>query len=51
MEVSDQLHAPATLPPDKEPLVPLDRMRGGPQSHSGRGGEQKISHPRQGIEL
>jgi len=23
MEVSGQIHAPATLPPEKEPLVPL----------------------------
>jgi len=23
MEVSDQLHAPAALPPAKEPLVPI----------------------------
>jgi len=35
MEVSDQLHAPAALPPEKEP--------GGPQSRSGRGGEEKNS--------
>jgi len=24
MEVSDQLHAPAALPPGKGPLVPID---------------------------
>jgi hypothetical protein len=37
MEVSGQLHAPAALPPGKEPLVPM----GGPQSHPGHGGEDK----------
>jgi hypothetical protein len=42
MEVSGQLHAPAALPPGKEPLVP--------QSRSGRGGEEKNSHPPPGIE-
>jgi hypothetical protein len=43
MEVSDQLHAPAALLPGKEPLVLLDRGLGGPQSRSGRGGEEKNS--------
>jgi len=38
MEVSGQLHAPAALPPGKEPWYPLDRRLGGPQSRSGRGG-------------
>jgi hypothetical protein len=43
MEVSGQLHVPAALLPGKEPLVYLlDRRLGGPQSHSGRGGEEKI---------
>jgi hypothetical protein len=32
MEVSGQLHPPATLPLEKELLVPLDRKLGGPQS-------------------
>jgi len=32
MEVSGQLHAPVALPPVKEPLVPLDRGLGGPQT-------------------
>jgi hypothetical protein len=47
MEMSDQLHAPAALPPGKEPL---DRRLGGPQSRSGRGGEEKIPSPPPGIE-
>jgi hypothetical protein len=34
MEVSGQLHAPAALPPGKEP-----------QSRSGQGGEEKNSQP------
>jgi hypothetical protein len=42
MEVSGQLHAPAALPPAKE-LV-------GPQSRSGRSGEEKNSQPPPGIE-
>jgi hypothetical protein len=41
MEVSGQLHAPAALPPGKSPWYPLDRRLGGPQSRSGRGGEEK----------
>jgi hypothetical protein len=40
--VSGQLHAPAALLPRKEPPVPLDRRLGGPQSRSGRRGEEKI---------
>jgi hypothetical protein len=36
MEMSGQLHAPAALPPGKEPRYPLDRTLGGPQSRSGR---------------
>jgi len=49
MEVSGQLHAPAALPPGTEPY-PLDRRLGGPQSHSGRGGEEKNSQPPPEIE-
>jgi hypothetical protein len=45
MEVSGQIHVPATLPPGKEPLVPI-----GPQSRSARGGEEKNSQPTSGIE-
>jgi hypothetical protein len=51
MEVSGQLHAPAALPQGKSPRYPLDRRLGGPQSRSGRGGEEKNSQPPQGIEL
>jgi hypothetical protein len=43
MEVSGQLHAPATLLPGKKPRHPLDRRLGGSQSRSGRGGEEKNS--------
>jgi hypothetical protein len=41
--MSGQLHAPATLPPGKEPWYPLDRKLGGPQSCSGHGGEEETS--------
>jgi hypothetical protein len=41
MEVSGELHTPATLPQRKEPpWYALDRRLGGPQSHSGCGGEE-----------
>jgi hypothetical protein len=46
MGVSGQLHAPAALPPGKEPLVPIGYEAGWAQSQSGRGGEEKNSHPR-----
>jgi L-alanine-DL-glutamate epimerase-like enolase superfamily enzyme len=36
MEVSGHLHAPAALPPEKEPWYPFYRMLGGPQSWSVR---------------
>jgi hypothetical protein len=46
MEMSGQLHAPAALPPEKEPWYPLDRRLGGPQSRSRHsGGEEKNSQP------
>jgi hypothetical protein len=50
MEVSGQLHAPAALLQGKRPWYPLDRSLGGPQGRSGRGGEEKNSHPPPGIE-
>jgi hypothetical protein len=50
MEVSGQLHAPAALPPGKDPQYALDRRLGGPQSRSGRGGEEKNSQYPPGIE-
>jgi hypothetical protein len=43
MEVSGQLHVPAALPPRKGPLDPFYRRLGGPQSQSGRSGEEKNS--------
>jgi hypothetical protein len=46
MEVSGQLHTPVALPPGKEHWYQLDRRLGGPQSRSGRGGEEKNSQPR-----
>jgi hypothetical protein len=49
MEVSGQLHAPAALPQGKSPWYPFDRL-GGPQSRSGRGGEEKNSQPPPEIE-
>jgi hypothetical protein len=50
MEVSCQLHAPAALPPGKEPRYPLYGRLGGPQSRSGRSGEKKNSQPLSGLE-
>jgi hypothetical protein len=50
MEVSGQFHTPAASPPGKDPLVPIGRRLGGPQSHSGRGGDEKNSQPPAGIE-
>jgi hypothetical protein len=43
MDVSSQPHAPAALIPGKERLLPIGRRLGGPQSRSGRGGEEKNS--------
>jgi len=34
----------------KSPWYPLDRRLGGPQSRSGRGGEEKNSQPLPGLE-
>jgi hypothetical protein len=45
MEVSGQLHAPAALPPGEDPWHPLNWRLGGPQSRSGRGGEEKNTQP------
>jgi hypothetical protein len=50
MEVTGQLHAPAALPPGKDPGYLIDRRLGGPQSRSGRGGEEKNSQPLPGLE-
>jgi hypothetical protein len=43
MEVSGQLHAPAAVPQGKRLWYPLDRWLDGPQSRSGRAGEEKNS--------
>jgi hypothetical protein len=40
--VSGQLHAPATSAPERSPRYPLTRRLGGPQSRSGRRGEDNI---------
>jgi hypothetical protein len=45
LELSYQLHAPATLLPEKEPPNPLDKKLGKPHSRSGRRGEEKILEP------
>jgi hypothetical protein len=45
MEVSGgQLHASAALPQGESPRYPLHKRLGGPQSRSGRDGEEKNSH-------
>jgi hypothetical protein len=49
VEVSTQPHAPTILPRGKSPWYPLDRRLGGPQSRSGRGGEEKNSQPRREL--
>jgi hypothetical protein len=48
--MSGQLHAPAILPPEKDPRYQLDMRLGGPQSRSGHGGEEKNFQPLPGIE-
>jgi hypothetical protein len=47
MEVSGQLHAPAASPQGKSPSYQFDRRLGGPQSRSGRGGEEEINGRRE----
>jgi hypothetical protein len=44
-DMNCQLDAPAALPSEKEPRYPFDRRLGGPQSRSGRSGEEKILDP------
>jgi hypothetical protein len=44
MEVSGKLH------PQKRALLTLDKRLGGPQSRSGRGGEEKNSQHLPGLE-
>jgi hypothetical protein len=50
MKVSGQLHAPAALPQGNAPWNLLHRRLGGPQSRSGRGGEEKSFQPLPGLE-
>jgi hypothetical protein len=51
MEVSGHLHAPAAfVHQGKSSWYPLDRRLVGPQSRSGRGGEEKNSQPFPGLE-
>jgi hypothetical protein len=50
MEVSGQVHDPASLPRGKESMVPIGWRLGGPQSRSGRGGEEIHFHPQSGLE-
>jgi hypothetical protein len=45
MEMRSQPHAPVALPWGKSPQYPLDRNLSGPQSQSGRRGEEKILDP------
>jgi hypothetical protein len=46
MEVSGQIHGQVALPPgERAHRYPLDRMLGGPQSRSGRCGEEKNLAP------
>jgi hypothetical protein len=45
MEVSVSFTSRTLYPQGKNPWYPLDRRLGGPQSRSGRGGEEKNSQP------
>jgi hypothetical protein len=45
LEVSGQFHAMAALLQGESPRYQLDRRLGGPQSRSGRPGEEKILDP------
>jgi len=50
VEVSGQLHVPATLPQGKSPWYPMDMRLGELQSWSGCNGEKKNSYPLPGLE-
>jgi hypothetical protein len=50
MEVGGQFYAPSLYSQGNSPYYPLDRRLGGPQSRSGRGGEEKKSQPLLGLE-
>jgi len=49
--VCGQLYAPAAAPTGQEPRYPLYRGLSGPQSQSGRGGDEKKSHHCHCLEL
>jgi len=51
MEMSGQVHSPAALSPEKGHIYSLDGGWVGPQSRSGRCGEEKNSQPLTVIEL
>jgi hypothetical protein len=51
MELSGQIHVPATLLQGKSLWHPLNRRLRGPQSRSGLGGEEKNSQPPPTMEL
>jgi hypothetical protein len=47
MDVTDQLHVPAALPPGKEPLVPIGQKAGwGPRAGLNTASKRKIPSPR-----
>jgi hypothetical protein len=50
MEVSNLFTLRPLYPQGKSPRYPLDNRLGGPQSRSGRGGEEKNFNPPPGIE-
>jgi hypothetical protein len=50
MEVSGQLHAPAALPPGKQPLEPIGKESGWAPERYGHGGEEKNSEPLPALE-
>jgi hypothetical protein len=50
MELSGQLHNPSALSFEKGHWCPLNTRLGGPHRWSGRGGEEKNSHPLQVLE-
>jgi hypothetical protein len=45
MESGCHLHAPAVMPPGKQPEYPLDERLGGLQCRSGRFGGEKYPNP------
>jgi hypothetical protein len=50
MEVNGQLHAPAALPPGKEPLVHIGYKARWTQIRSGGSGEEKNSQSLPGLQ-